>query len=1005
MRAVIFAAVLLIVASIVIPLRASKFRGSEVTQPSRIPSNGLLAFVALIAVAFAVSQVVLNRFFICDDAYVSYRYANTLAFGHGLAWNAGDPPIEGFRSLFVVLALAPFARAGVDPLLVTRALGAGAAVAVAFLLFVRHREQYGARTAALLSCAYVISNLAFSVIMAGLETLFLTLAVYVAYHFASDYFATRRFRALRAAGAALLVAALVRPEAAFLAALVSAIGAPRDVKEGRWRQHGFTMGALFWVPFALLIGVKRAYFGMALPGSSAGLIAALGGNATRVLDFLVLEWKLVLLALVAIPLVERARLPARLLAASFCLSFVGFYLHAEASPGTEHHFAFPLAPLLMELALPAVAAGVAACLRFEPRFLSEALLLVCLALALAPDAAGWTRVWRAAHRDYDFAPFPHHDERGGGHFRHLLEAGRALGAYPRMRDLTLASADPGVLPFASGVRHVDLSGSNDAVLAHERDVTDAARYVFGRRPDVFVQREHADGSLLTDGPGVLGDHARWAEHGGWDDYDYVGSVVDVKPWRDELNVFVRKGAPPDVAAFLRRQVVDYVRGEAPVYGSARTARRKRAGSVPIAARLDPADRARLPVAIAENRGHLVDARGAPFLVRGDAAWSSAHELDREAFLAYLGDRKQRGFNAFLVNVADHTSGAAGYPNAYKEPPFLAPGDFGTPNERYFAHLDWLLRESQAAGFLVFLCPAYLGYQGGDEGWYTNLLRNGPSKLRQYGRFVGQRWRDLDNIVWVEGGDFTPPPEGMALVNAVAAGIKETDDRHLHTAHFGPETSAGDVDPAFLDIDNTYTYRPVYLKVARDHAAVRGRRPLLLIESLYENEHQTTPELIRAEAYHGLLNGASGNFFGSFPIWNFGKGWRETLDGPGSRSMTHLFALFEGLPWWTLEPEPPNLTLVSGRGAFGSNDYASVARSSDGRWVLVYLPTVREVSVDLGRVGAPVVARWFDPTSGRATPAGEGVITERSVRTLEPPGPNAAGDADWVLVLAQAERAD
>jgi hypothetical protein len=38
--------------------------------------------------------------------------------------------------------------------------------------------------------------------------------------------------------------------------------------------------------------------------------------------------------------------------------------------------------------------------------------------------------------------------------------------------------------------------------------------------------------------------------------------------------------------------------------------------------------------------------------------------------------------------------------AYGEPPFLETGDFSTPNEAYFAHADWDLRQAEARGLKV-----------------------------------------------------------------------------------------------------------------------------------------------------------------------------------------------------------------------------------------------------------------------------------------------------------------
>ena len=51
---------------------------------------------------------------ISDDAYILYRYAAHLACGHGLVWNVGEAPIEGFTSLLDVLGLAAAHASGLD---------------------------------------------------------------------------------------------------------------------------------------------------------------------------------------------------------------------------------------------------------------------------------------------------------------------------------------------------------------------------------------------------------------------------------------------------------------------------------------------------------------------------------------------------------------------------------------------------------------------------------------------------------------------------------------------------------------------------------------------------------------------------------------------------------------------------------------------------------------------------------------------------------------------------
>jgi arabinofuranosyltransferase len=58
--------------------------------------------------AFAAALQLVFIGYIKDDAYIEYRYATNAAHGHGLVYNIGDPPVEGFTSfLWTVLLIVP----------------------------------------------------------------------------------------------------------------------------------------------------------------------------------------------------------------------------------------------------------------------------------------------------------------------------------------------------------------------------------------------------------------------------------------------------------------------------------------------------------------------------------------------------------------------------------------------------------------------------------------------------------------------------------------------------------------------------------------------------------------------------------------------------------------------------------------------------------------------------------------------------------------------------------
>ena len=78
----------------------------------------------------------------------------------------------------------------------------------------------------------------------------------------------------------------------------------------------------------------------------------------------------------------------------------------------------------------------------------------------------------------------------------------------------------------------------------------------------------------------------------------------------------------------------------------------------------------------------MDQTGAPFLVQGDAAWSLISGLTNEEAEKYLEDRRSKGFNSVIVNLIEHQF--RGPVDRYGQNPFTVPGDFSTPNEKYFA---------------------------------------------------------------------------------------------------------------------------------------------------------------------------------------------------------------------------------------------------------------------------------------------------------------------------------
>jgi hypothetical protein len=406
--------------------------------------------------------------------------------------------------------------------------------------------------------------------------------------------------------------------------------------------------------------------------------------------------------------------------------------------------------------------------------------------------------------------------------------------------------------------------------------------------------------------------------------------------------------------------------------------------------------AAFPLHVEGGTRHLIDANGKPFLVHGDTPWSLIVQLTRGEVDQYLEDRRQKGFNTILVELIEHFFSTNPPNNAYGQGPFLVPGDFSTPNEAYFAHADYVITKASEKGMLVMLTPAYMGFQGGPEGWYQEMAANGETKLRAYGQYLANRFKAHDNIIWVQGGDYNPPER--LLLRALANGILDVDTRWLQTFHGSRGSSALGVlgvSETWLTLNDIYTDENTVVASAFQEYG-RSTMPFFLIEARYEGEG-ASEATVRTQAYQAVLSGSSGHLMGNNPVWLFGSGWQAALNSPGARTLSNLDNLFDSVAWSTLQPDTNNTFLTAGAGSGGTR--AVAARASSGAFALIYMPTTRAVTIDLSQISGPNVrARWYDPASGIYTAVAGSPFPAAGSLVFTPTGTNASGYGDWVLVL-------
>ena len=214
-----------------------------------------------------------------------------------------------------------------------------------------------------------------------------------------------------------------------------------------------------------------------------------------------------------------------------------------------------------------------------------------------------------------------------------------------------------------------------------------------------------------------------------------------------------------------------------------------------------------PLRVGPTGRYLVDRNGVPFLISGESPQAMIGDLTESDAALFFANRRAHGFNTVWINLlCNGYTGCNGDGSTWDGvPPFTTPGDFSTPNEAYFAHVDRILRLAEDYGFIVILDPAETG------GWLGTMVSNGVDKLRAYGQYLGRRYKDFPNIIWMHGNDYQEwGPTNDPYVTAIDLGIRDVDPSRLQTVELNYTVSGSLDDPVWaplIDLNASYTYLP------------------------------------------------------------------------------------------------------------------------------------------------------------------------------------------------------
>lgn len=459
--------------------------------------------------------------------------------------------------------------------------------------------------------------------------------------------------------------------------------------------------------------------------------------------------------------------------------------------------------------------------------------------------------------------------------------------------------------------------------------------------------------------------------------------------------------------------------------------------------------------ISDNRRYFVKADGTPFVWLADTAWTLPQRMKWDDLEYYLQKRKSQGFTVLQICALDPERDEQMKNPAGEKA--LLDDNLETPNERYFAYLDWILDRAEQYGFYVLLLPVWGQLVVGDNWMGQTFPKTVTEKnARTYGRWLGNRYKDKNHILWCLGGDRQPIHRGVDykpvwrnMAEGLAEGLTgerlkyneraECWEKLLITYHACHEAETGECSTmsywddkeawiSFIMLQSGHGTMPKnYNLVAKEYGRER-RMPVWDGEPAYEMMPTSWPVpeafhdawMVRKRAYWSLLAGAFGYTYGHGSMWctisererdvMAKYTWYDALQSEGSRQMKYLRAFMEDLEMGTAIPCQQVLTKQAERKEDLLELHVQAAVHRDGKFLCAYFPSGGSEILDLSGFAGnqkELYLWWWNPADGQFYST-EGEMTEHPAKVLaEKPylkaeAPASGKRKDWILLIYKQE---
>lgn len=422
-----------------------------------------------------------------------------------------------------------------------------------------------------------------------------------------------------------------------------------------------------------------------------------------------------------------------------------------------------------------------------------------------------------------------------------------------------------------------------------------------------------------------------------------------------------------------------------------------------------------PPRISRDRRHFEHPDGTPWFWLADTAWNGALMSTAQEWDDYLAERARQRFTAVQVVL---TQWRAGLADADGRTAFSMDNGTLKVDPRFFQRMDERMNAIGRHG-LVAVPVMLWALTGPDKESPGESLADADCIL--LASYLRARY-GAHPVLWFLGGD------------GDYREAKAEKWRTIGRAVFPPELARrpvtlhprGSQDPwpplkdepwlDYLVYQSGHSVAPAKWRWLTEKGMATGWqltpvRPVLDSEPNYEGHtsYNTSTRItdfhVRRSVWTGLLAAPiAGVTYGAHGIWPWmreagvplnhkGSGvadpWRDCLRYPGGTHMTVVYNILERLEWTTLRPARDLVEAPPPDAQF--SNYVAAARSTNGRFALVYSPIEQELLLDLSGFRILVNATWIDPRTGARHPAGR--LPARAATPLAvPPG------GDWLLLL-------